>query len=244
MASVEEILNEALLSDSDSESEQVVQPSAVHRTADLEEKLEAQITICLEAFNNLDLGNNLDIFKVNVRRQIKGSFQAFKPPTDPLKILLNVSLNCGSLFKTESEIWLQKINSRLTGRPSIRNPYQCEIQRNIPVDLFHCLKTGLQHSRIKNITDHVTYEDSKKDSVMSFISKEAVVIFLSQLSGLDESDVKEYLKKYLTGRVNGSATVIVNTGKKFEVIYKNKSSQLCIFFHYGVWNKAGFPLHN
>ena len=114
MASVEEILNEVLLSDSDSESEQVVQPSAVRRTADLEVKLAAQITICLKAFNNLDLGNNLDIFKVNVRRQIKGSFQAFKPPTDPLKILLNVSLNCGSLFKTESELWLQKINSRLT----------------------------------------------------------------------------------------------------------------------------------
>ena len=132
---------------------------------------------------------------MNVRRQIKGTFQAFKPPTDPLKILLNVSLNCGSLFKTESELWLQKINSRFTGRPSIRYPYQCEIQRNIPVDLFHCLKTGLQHSRIKNITDQVTYEDNKKDSVMSFISKEAVVVFLSQLSGLDESNVKEYLKK-------------------------------------------------
>ena len=75
MASIEEILDEVLLSDSDSEFEQLLQPSVVHRTADLEEKLEAQITICLEAFNKLHLGNNLDTFKVNVRRQIKGSFQ-------------------------------------------------------------------------------------------------------------------------------------------------------------------------
>jgi len=89
------------LSDSDSTSEQVVQPSAVHRTAELEEKLEAQMMISLEAFNNLDLGNNFNILKVNVRREMKGSFQAFKPPTDPLKILLNVSLNCGSLFKAK-----------------------------------------------------------------------------------------------------------------------------------------------
>ena len=88
------VLDEVLLRDSDSESGRVVKPSVVHRTGDLEEKLEAQITICLEAFNKLDLGSNLDIFKANVRRQIKGSFQAFKPPTDPLKILLNVSLNC------------------------------------------------------------------------------------------------------------------------------------------------------
>ena len=39
------------------------------------------------------------------------------------------------------------------------------------------------------------------------------------------------------------ATVVVNIGKKFVFIYKTKSSQLCIFFHYGVWKKAGFPLH-
>lgn len=61
------------------------------------------------------------------------------------------------------------------------------------MDLFHCLQRGLQYSRIKNITDHIAYKDSKKDSVMLFISKDAIVIFLSQLSGLDGSDVKEYL---------------------------------------------------
>ena len=112
------------------------------------------------------------------------------------------------------------------------------------MELFHCLQRALQCLRTKNITDHVTYEDGKNHSAMSFASKEAVVVFLSLLSGLDESDIKKYFKKYLSGRVNGKATVIVNTGKKFEFIYKKKSSQLCIFFHYGVWNKAGFPLHN
>ena len=45
--------------------------------------------------------------------------------------------------------------------------------------------------------------------------KEAVVVLLSLLSGLDESDTKQYFKKYLK---NGKATVIVNTGKKFEFI--------------------------
>ena len=122
MASVEEILNKVLLRDSESKSEQVVQPSAVHRAADLEGKLEAQITTCFEALNNLDLGNNLDSLRVNVRRHIKGSFN---PPADPLNILLNVSLNCGSLFKTGNELWLQKINSCLTRRLSMNN--WCEI---------------------------------------------------------------------------------------------------------------------
>ena len=78
---------------------------------------------------------------------------------------------------------------------------------------------------------------------MSFISKQAKVVFLSLLSGLDESDVKTHFKKYLTGRVNGKATILVNTRKKFEFIYKKKSLQLCIVLYYGIWNKAGFPLH-
>lgn len=67
------------MSDDDSKSEQLGQPSALHRTADLD-KLEAQIAICLEAFNKLDLRNNLDTFKESVRQQTKGSFT---PPTDP-----------------------------------------------------------------------------------------------------------------------------------------------------------------
>ena len=85
--------------------------------------LHTQIKTCLETFNEHDLGINVHIFKESVCKQIKGSFQAFKPPTDPLKILLNVSLNCGSRFETESKFWLQKINYRLTGKP--RNLHNC-----------------------------------------------------------------------------------------------------------------------
>lgn len=227
--------------DIDSETEQLVVSAEHQRVADMKEELEAQIK---KAFNKLDLGNNVHIFKESVHKQIKGSFQAFKPLTDPLKILLNVSLNCGSLFKTESKFWLQNINYRLTGKPSIKTPYKCEIQWNIQEELFHCLKRALQCSRDKNFRVHVTYKDSKNHSVKSFVSKEAAVAFLSLLSGLDESDIKKYFEKCLSGRVNGKATVIVNTKKKFEFICKKKSSQLCIFFHYGVWNNAGFPQHN
>ena len=157
MSSVEDILDEVLLSDNDRESEQLHESSGPPRTTDVEENIEAEIVLCLEVFDKLNLENNLCIFKESVRQQIKGSFQAFKPQTDPLNILLNTSLNCGSLFKTESKVWLQKMYFRLTGRPSIRNPNQCEILRNIPVDLFHYLKRAPQHSRVKTlqITSHM-----------------------------------------------------------------------------------------
>ena len=157
MSSVEDILDEVLLSDNDRESEQLHESSGPPRTTDVDENIETEIVLCLEVFDKLNLENNLCIFKESVRQQIKGSFQAFKPQTDPLNILLNTSLNCGSLFKTESKVWLQKMYFRLTGRPSIRNPNQCEILRNIPVDLFHYLKRAPQHSRVKTlqITSHM-----------------------------------------------------------------------------------------
>ena len=104
MASVEDFLDEVLLSDNDSESEQLHESSGPPRTTDMEENLEAQIALCLQVFDKLDLGNNLCILKESIRQQIKGSFQPFKPPTDPLKILLNTSLNCASLFKKRKKI--------------------------------------------------------------------------------------------------------------------------------------------
>ena len=207
------------MSDNDSETEKLVESAVLQRVADIEERLEAQIKNVWKLSMSLSWGIMFYIFKESARKQIKGSFQAFKSPTDPRKILLNVSLNCGSVFKTESKFWLQKINYRLTGKPSIKTRTSVKIQRNITVELFHCLQRALQCSRTKNITDHVTYEDSKNHSAMSYASKEAVVVFLSLLSGIDERDIKKYFKRYLSGRVNGKATVIVNTGKKFEFLY-------------------------
>lgn len=126
------LLDEVMMTDNDSELEQVGESSGIESNNMKELALEAQKGICLEAFNDLGLGDNLHVSKDSIQRHIKGSYQAFKPLTDTMKILLNITLNCGSLFKTESELWLQKISFQLTGKPCIRTIYQCEIQQNIP----------------------------------------------------------------------------------------------------------------
>ena len=54
-----------------------------------------KIEMCLQAFDSLDLGDvNLEMFKKCVRKQIEASYRVFQSPTDPLKILLNVPVNC------------------------------------------------------------------------------------------------------------------------------------------------------
>ena len=60
-----------------------------------EDVVSKKIEMCLQAFDSLDLGDvNLEMFKKCVRKQIEASYRVFQSPTDPLKILLNVPVNC------------------------------------------------------------------------------------------------------------------------------------------------------
>ena len=206
--------------------------------------IDMKIETCIQAFEDIGLGENLEAFKNSVRGYIRATHAAFKPPSDPFKVILNTNVNCGSCFETEAKMWLAKISSRLNGRTRIRNPYQGEIVRNIPVDLFLCLRKAITHTRDKSISDHVCFGENKKGYVLSFTSKPSVITLFSKLTSLTEIEVKSYLKKSLSGRINGRSRVIVSPEKDFAFIFKIKPSELHINFHYGVWNKAGFAIHN
>ena len=207
-------------------------------------QLNQQLDVCLHAFDCLKLGDNLDVFKKSVRDVIKESYLSFKPPTDPLKIVLNASVNCGLFLLQETDLWLRKITGCLRPKPSIRHPYCCEVIRTLPFDVLKLLRNGILHSRMKEITENVIYCSNKRAHVLSFTSKDAVLLVLSTLSHKSTSYVESRFNKKLKGRVNGMAAVIVSPEKDFSFIYKVKTSQLVISFRYGVWNQAGFPLHN
>ncbi len=106
--------------------------------------------------------------------------------------------------------------------------------------MFLALKTLVQHSRQSELTDNVAYSDNRKQQVMTFSSKKAVIVLLSVLSGYSEANVKGFFKKILAGRKHGKARVIVScAGHEFSFTYKIKSRQFFVSFHYGIWNKAG-----
>ena len=57
--------------------------------------------------------------------------------------------------------------------------------------------------------------------------------------------VEGAMGSYFERRVsNGKAAIIINPEKDFAFLYKVKAGQLVITFHYGFWNKSGFPLHS
>ncbi len=160
------------------------------------------------------------------------------------RLKINSLVNCGLFLVQESMLWLQKISDCLKAKTSIRHPYKCEIIRSMPFEVMKLLKDGIMHSRKEDITKNVIYCANRKAHVLSFTSKDAGLALLSLLSNQTKSSVQSKFKKNLKGRVNGKAAVIISLEKDFAFIYKIKTSQLTISFRYGVWNKAGFPLHN
>jgi hypothetical protein len=53
--------------------------------------------------------------------------------------LYSSTVNAAVIFRSESQIWLQRIHRRLAGKRSIRQLYYCEIRRDIPVEMYNIL---------------------------------------------------------------------------------------------------------
>ena len=157
--------------------------------------LEKQIEVCLEAFEGLELGSNLEFFKGNVRKYLKASYHSFKPPSDPLKVMLNIGISCGSIFKDESRFWLTRIYTRLAMKVSIRDTYHSQILRNISLEVFLSLKRAVDHTRNGEVAGNVISEENRKCHVLAFTSERAVTSLFSMLSGLSEAEVQFALQK-------------------------------------------------
>lgn len=115
-------VREAVLADRDEsqESEEIDEEESVNGESE-EDVISEKIELCLQAFDSFDLPDvNMEMFKKCVRRQIEASYRVFQSPTDPLKILLNAPVNCGTILYDETKLWLDKIKFRLGGKVSIR----------------------------------------------------------------------------------------------------------------------------
>ena len=157
--------------------------------------IDRQIEICLKSFDCLDLGGNLDMFKRNVGDLIKGSYFAFKPPTDPLNVLLNATITCGAFLRGESKLWLERIRGRLRGKTSIRHPHQCDIVRNMPFHVVKLLRDAIIHTRNREILSSVVHDANKKCHIISFTSMEAVLSLLSMCRVLIKAWSNRTLRK-------------------------------------------------
>ena len=167
-------VREAVLADMDDLSSQ--ESEEIDEEESEEDVLSEKIELCLQAFDSLDLRDvNFDMFKKRVRRQIEASYRVFQSPTDPLKILLNAPVNCGTVLYDETRLWLDKIKLRLGGKVSIGHPHQCEIIRNLPKEIFLVFRSGVVRSRLQDVVDNISLAENNKCYAISFTRMEAVV---------------------------------------------------------------------
>ena len=158
--------------------------------------------------------------------------------------ILNTQIQVGTIMRSESRLWLEAIHRRLAGRRQVRNPFQSEIVRDIPYEVFRVLL------RVTKSTEgfaepFVSFSANKEAGKISFSSLRPVKQLLSIISGLKEREVVQYFKRTLTGKkASSKVNVIASEEKKMVFVYKLTKGQLFIAFHFGEWNTYGFPQHN
>jgi len=153
------------------------------------------------------------------------------------------TLNVGSVLDHESRMWLSAIYRRLARPVGIRKPYYGEITRSIPIDIFLCLRQVL---RDLNVTEpHCYLAGNNRAEVISFTSIHLVHQLFSCLSGQSIKEVKKFFNRTLTGttRYHHKVKVITSASKDFAFVYKKKSGQLVVQFHFDEWNYYGNPQH-
>ena len=94
---------------------------------------------------------------------------------------------------------MEAIHRRLAGRRQVRNPFQSEIVRDIPYEVFRVLL------RVTKSTEgfaepFVSFSANKEAGKISFSSLRPVKQLLSILSGQKEREVVQYFKRTLTGK--------------------------------------------
>ena len=160
------------------------------------------------------------------------------------KMLNSYPVYAGTIFYTESKLWLESIYRRLAGRHRVRNPFYAEITRDIPYGIFSILLRMM-----KGIDGYcepfVNFGRNKKAEVVSFTTLRPVKQLFSILSGKGETEVVSYFKRTLTGKKCGcKVSVLASEEKDMAFMYKITKGQFVISYYFGEWNTHGFPQHN
>ena len=81
--------------------------------------------------------------------------------------ILNTQIQASTIMRSESRLWLEAIYRRLAGRRRVRNPFQCEITRDIPHEFFRVLFRVTKNTR-GFAEPFVSFGADRKAKTMSF----------------------------------------------------------------------------
>ena len=180
---------------------------------------------------------NIDRFVNQCTQQVQALLDHHISDRATTAPLMSTRLDPAPLLRRECEVWLRGIHRRLSARPSVRNPYHGEINRDMPIELF-----GIISNTVRSLDGFVKpfciRGENNKAIVISFTSVRLVNELFALLSGLSSEDVAGYFKRHFSGaRKKGHiAAVIVFGVKDISLVFKKRPGKLVIQFNYGEWN--------
>ena len=237
--SVEEVI-EKVTTDSDVDENEEFEESDTFEEV-MRQKLDELVEYAVERQADF----NQDTFKTFTLRYGLACFDKCSTTYgNTMKRVLESNINCGSILRSESRLWLEMVHRKLGGRPKIRNPYFGECKRDIPVDVFIALKSAIKASNVVQFKEPNCYiAENRKGAVIALTSRGSVVMLFTILAGFGDAKVQKYFSRSLKGSRSGKAKLIVNRDKNFVLHYKYKQGKFVMEFHFGVWNASGYPLH-
>ena len=123
--------------------------------------------------------------------------------------------------------------------PSLRNPWEIRLKRNLPLELFDTLETTVivyRWGQVTRSTRHVeelviTEEDNFKSLILSWSNK-----FRRQL---EETEVLIKVEKD-----GGHSRAVVGASRPVKMKYSKKLEIFTLSLSYGHWNRVGVLQHS
>lgn len=200
--------------------------------------LEEVLKLSLDNFRSLRPSiENYFEFREDVSRQLQNVYHRHEKGVHGTDKVLLSSLPAWPMISCEVSIWLRGIKRRMLANPKARNPWSIELKRDLPEELFSCLRMAIRGAPS-------VFGVSVEDTVIKYTHKNRVLRDFSKFGGIPQSEVLDKLKKTFGGNRKGfKAEVLVCRDRPLVISYDCKRKQVALACNYGCWNEFGYGFH-
>lgn len=176
---------------------------------------------------------NYSEFREDVSRQLLNVYRSHEIGVHGTEKVLLTSPPAWPMLSCEVLLWLRGVKRRMLANPKARNPWTIKIKRDLPEELFSCL-------RMSNRGAPSAFGVSVEYTGIKYTHKNRFLRYFSKFASIPQSEVLNNLKKTFGGKCKGfKAEVLVSREKPFIISYDFKRKKVALACNYGYWNELG-----
>ena len=171
--------------------------------------VEEVLKLSLENFRSLRPSVvNYSEFQEDVSRQLLNVYRRHEIGVHGTEKVLLSSLPAWPMISCEVSLWLRGVKRRMLANPKARNPWTIEIKRDLPEELFSCLRMSIRGAPS-------AFGVSVEDTGIKYTHKNRFLRDFSKFASIPQSEVLNNLKNlwWETQRIQSRGTC--EQGKAF-----------------------------